>query len=403
MNPADTLRSNQQRFTDGADLTGAVVSRESANAPGVPGRLGPAPAGGQQLPAGTTPLNLVSGNPGRTTVAAMPTAGVAPETNVAVNDKIAAKVRDGAALYQRIAAGDPPPRTKENAALLMWYLQALGSSKAGPSNGEPDKVALFKSGAFTVADPGNRLKDWLTGFNVYTRASSHLKGFQSLEGCRPHGLDIRGVETPNERRTILFAKIPNPANKTGAPDDPPLLFFKMEEHGCRGLSFKGTGEKTGVWQGIKRFFANLRDFAGHSLGFLRSLTERGGLQGQDNRERVNAGILRPYENLLNTLPGEPADVVTAVRTTLDDPKRKDKTGGIHLMVDKLNAALGQLAAARTEAAGDPRRTAGIDELKNQLDATLDALRARGDHSELRFGREIILMPEDMVFHTVGTL
>ena len=352
----------------------------------------------------TTLLNLVSGNREPTAVV-MPTAGVAAGPGESVADKIAAKVRDGAALYRNIVEGAEPARTKANAALLMWYLQALGSSKAGLSDGHPERVALFKSGAFTIADPGNRLKNWLSGFNVYERSSSHLNGFQGLPGCKPHGLDIRGVETPNERRTILFAKIPNPTNPTGvlAQDDPPLLYFKMEEHGCRGLSFKGTGDKTGVLHGIKRFFANLRDFAGHSMGFLQSLTQRGGLQGQDNRERVNKGILQPYEDLLSAL--ERQDGVGRIKDILKDPergpKRGDKTGGIHLMVGRLNEALELLATAKREAAGDANRQDAIGALELQLNTTREALRAKGDHSEVRFGREVILTPDEMLHQGLG--
>jgi hypothetical protein len=403
MNPGDVLRDNTARFPNVAEavLKGATIVSESVGALERRDHLNQALAA-KPLPLNTTMLKMVSGDRKPTTVV-MPTAGVVAGPGGTIEGKIANKIQAGAAFYQSImnGDGDEVPQTKENAAKLMWYLQALGSSKAGPSNGNPDQVALFKEGAFTIADTGDHLKTWLGGFNVYDRASSHLNEYQNREDGKPQGLDLRGVEMPNERRTVMFSSIPNPLGR----DNPPLLFLKMEPHGCRGLSFKGTGtgDKTGVLHGIKRFFSNIRDFAGHSLGFLQSLGQRGGLQGQqDNRERVNAGILEPYENLLNRLEG-PEDVVRTIKETLDDSERGDKTGGIHLMVGKLDTALDQLATAKTNAAGDAQKIAGIDALEHQLKTTLTALRAKGDHSELRFGREVILMPDEMVLHEVKTL
>ncbi len=362
-------------------------------------------------------------------VALMPTAGVGgPE----VDARIGRKILQGEQLYQRVMRGEPPPPTKENAALLMWYLQALASRKAAASSGQPGGLAMFKEGALTIEDPGHKLETWLKSFNVYRRSSSHLDEYQRIPGCEPYGLDLRGVEMPNERRTVLLARLP------GNREDRSLLFLKMEPHGCRGLSFQGTGRETGVRQSIKRFFANIRDYLGHAGGWRQSVRQRGGdaeITGQNNRERVDAQLRAPYEQTLSWIQGRGAlraddpehpqdservmgNLVTTIATILDDPARAGQTGGIHTMLEKLDQAQAAWRDIMVAVAGTPdgeyvtlgnppvgiilctsearARFHDLDrDLQSRLDATRAQLRSQGDHPELRFGREVILLQDEM--------
>jgi len=437
-NPADKiLAESRVRFPGVSDavLTGKISNPE-AFVDSMAFRQKLDPLMGPQV----TGIGLGGETPGPgTKVALMPTSGVGgPEPNARIRQKVLA----GEQLYQQIMSGNPPPATKQNVALLMWYLQALASSKAALSSGQPEGMAMFKEGALTIEDPDHRLEGFLKSLNVYSRSSSHLNEYQRIPGCEPYGLDIRGVETPNERRTLLFARLPS---TTEAPDGPnlgekKLLYLKMEPHGCRGLSFQGTGEKTGVWQGIKRFFANLKDWFGHAGGFITSQRQQGGglaIVDQNNRERVDKALLEPYEKTINLLKGrlaslsEPgpgqnlkaAQLLTALLARLDDPGRSGKTGGIHLMVDKIDKVqelMGKIWLA-FDATGPGQKFSdlpeemiaelkelGLDELVHteelegllkeldkQLGDTDRLLRSQGDHPELRFGREVILLQDEM--------
>jgi len=298
--------------------------------------------------------------------------GPAPQQSVQT------KVNQGRELLRNILHGNLPPQTPENVASLMWFFQALGSSKASLSSGSDDVQAMYKAGALMLEDPDGRLEAWLNAADSYSRSSSHLHGFQSAgDQFKPRGVDVRGVETPHDRRTILFQALPRENQvRPGAPHTGyrRMLFIKMEEHGCRGLSFEG--HHTGFFGKLKNFFNNIGDFFGHAFGFTQSLRQRHGLAavvGQDNRERIPSGVKTQYKTIMTNMTNYPQ---FADRLRRGNPL--DDSGGLRQM--KLN-----LEALWEEA--------GLDQNALAV-ALLDSINQR-DHLDLRIGNEVIFTTEEL--------
>ncbi|MDR3056341.1 MAG: hypothetical protein LBU53_13280 [Zoogloeaceae bacterium] len=292
-----------------------------------------------------------------------------------------------------------PESNKENVVALTWYLQALGSARAAVSSGNPDRLAMFKEGAFMLEDPHGCLETYLRNANSYVRKSSHLKDFQAVgetsarrnmmvqdgdprhpfwrELYKPRGVDVRGAETPHGRRTILFQSLPvqDPhGSQASIGTGRRMLFVKMEPHGCRGFSVKGgmnEDEVVGFFKKLGRFFANIADTIGHGLGFLESVSQRRGVaavNGQNNRERIPSDIQRDYRQILSAAAREPATL-----ETLSQGNPLSDSSGIRQMCANLQAL--------------PRP------LTQAVDALLEKLN-RYDQAELRIGGEIILLRSD---------
>jgi len=323
-------------------------------------------------------------------VALMPTTGVSPAPGKTVKQTIEQKITEGRKIFDDIQAGlyDHVPQTnKEDTAKVMWYLQALGSAKAHESSGGAPGQALFKEGSFMVEDPQGKLAAYLENSNSYSRSSSHMKDYQSQgREFKPKGVDIRGVSTPNERRTLLFQKIPQ------GPDQPKMLFIKMEPHGCRGLTCRGSGTPrdhetpSSVWQGVKRFFLNAKDLIMHGLGFMDSILQRAGLMaidGQNNRERIPSEIKTNYQALLKQFPEEDDNLAY---TTLNSGRPLSDSSGLKVMAQNLERILTLI---------NSNSLADTGGLKEQVQNLLDDIRARRDHLDLRIGNEIILTQNEL--------
>jgi hypothetical protein len=307
-------------------------------------------------------------------------------------------VHRGRDIYSQVMDNTfPLPPGKEDIALVSWYLQSLGASKASVSAvAGAAHAGNFREGAFTIEDPSGRLKNFLDSANSYERPSSHLTGFQNLPGGHPRGVDIRGVEMPHDRRTILYQAIP--PEETGGRN---MLFLKMEPHGCRGLSFNGTGHRPEVeaqmtffsklGRSISRFFSNIHDFVGHAFGFIGSLARRaGGAADVNNRERVSSALARGFKAKvqdLSALAGDSPDL-KALAARLDAVDVGSTTGGVHRVLAATSSALQEL-----------ERFAGVPG-GAEMSAALTRYRAEvleqsGDHPELRFGNEVILTAGEM--------
>ncbi len=395
--PQQVLTESQQRFPQvdvavlrgekGIPLKGEMVDTITPFARRPPGQ-------------GTVPVLLQTGE--TFTMALMPAAGV-PGPDQALN--IQCYVREGQDLYNRIMAGDMSvPRGKDEVANVMWFLQALASSKASESSGaHPPVPVVFKQGSFSIEDPDRRLEQYLYAANSYERASSHLSEFQGQPGCYPRGVDIRGVPMPNERKTVLFARMPG-SDEVANPGDPNMgdkgfLFVKMESHGCRGFSTQGTGragEQAGFLKGVSRFFANLTDSLGHTFGFLRSVGQRLGLvaiEGQDNRERVPSGLKRLYTELTeqvgNLQQSDSAEVRAMgdrLAEILNQNDPLSSTGGIRVMLKNLGEAKAEYLFSSATLGQAPNSA-----LTQLFDDAIIMLAGHGDHQEYRIGSEIILM------------
>lgn len=352
---------------------------------------------------GAVPVLLQTG--GAFTMALMPSAGV-PGPDQALN--IQRYVREGQDLYNRIMAGEVNvPHGKDEVAKVMWFLQALASSKASESSGvRPPVPALFKEGAFSVEDPDHLLEQFLFTANSYERSSSHLSEFQNQPGCRPRGVDIRGVPMPNERKTVLFARMPasGEAANAASPNmgDKSFLFIKMEPHGCRGFSAQGTGragEQAGFFKGVKRFFANIADTLGHIFGFARSVGQRQGLMGidgQNNRERVPSDVKERYAGLTERVRSLQQSGTAEVRAMgerlaaiLGRNAPLSSTGGIRMMLTNLDEARNLYRDLSRDLPETPDLA-----LDQMFDDVLIMLRGHGDHPEYRIGNEIILMRDE---------
>ena len=357
---------------------------------------------------GMTPVIIGTGDAIK--VALMPTAGV-PGKPPGLT--IQQYVQEGQTLHERIMKGEMQnvPHSKVEVAKLMWFLQALGSSKASESSGQhPPSPALFKEGAFSIEDPDHRLEQFLFTANSYPRASSHLKEFQDQPGCEPRGTDVRGVPMPNNRKTVMFARMPG-ATEVRHSRDPNMgqkgmLFLKMEPHGCRGLSFKGTGRTgdgaAGAAKSVKRFFANIKDFLGHGLGFLQSVGQRGGalaIQGQNNRERISSDVKNLYTDITNHAKAlKQLNLNPAQRKAADDAeallgqgKPLSSTGGIRVMIRNLETVQKQLEAVMPAGANNPE---ALTFFTQRLTDALSLLRNHGDYPDMRIGNEVILMQGD---------
>ena len=343
-------------------------------------------------------------------VALMPTSGV-PGNNPGL--AIQHYVREGQALYERIMSGEMQnvPHGKEEVAKLMWFLQALASSKASESSGQhPPAPALFKEGAFSIEDPDHRLEQFLFTANSYPRSSSHLKEFQGQPGCHPRGTDVRGTPMPNGRKTVMFARMPG-STEVAHSRDPSMgqkgmLFLKMEPHGCRGLSTEGTG-RTGdgpvsVRKQVSRFFANLKDTIGHAFGFFQSVGQRGGalaIRGQNNRERIPGDVKELYSDITNhakalkhlNLSPQERKVIDEFETTLGQNKPLSSTGGIRVMIRNLEAMQKQLGAVLQARQNLPQ---ALTAFAQNLNDALTRLKNHGDYPDMRIGNEIILMRDD---------
>jgi hypothetical protein len=338
----------------------------------------------------TAPIMVGQGENSR--VALMPTKGVHGPDKAAT---IQGYVNKGKDIYDKVMNNTYPHAqpSKQDVAKLMWYLQALSSGKASESSGDGQHPVLYKEGAMFVEDPDHRLESFLTRANSYARSSSHMKDYQAMgNDYRAHGVDLRNVDTPNKRGTVMFARLPDGDGPVGGPKgtgDRRMLFIKMEPHGCRGLTARGSGtpREPGTagssWKGFKRFFLNAKDLFMHGTGFVQSVGQRTGIlkvDGQNNRERIPSEIKNSYQGIIDqagTLG------LQATKTALNARRPLSDAGGIKQMLPNLEEALRNVPD--TEANRDFR--AQINALKTQLSSR--------DHPELRIGNEIILTRDEM--------
>ncbi|GHV55232.1 hypothetical protein FACS1894206_09410 [Deltaproteobacteria bacterium] len=395
-NPADVLDAARQRFptVDVNILQGkkAPTTRSAEQQIAAANQLA-APPRRDVVP-------ILAGQSEHSRVSLMPTAGVRGPDKAAV---IQSYINDGKTIYNNIMRGDyaaVPQADKHDVAKLMWFLQALASGKAAESSGARSGPALFREGAMFVEDPQGLLEAFLTSANSYARSSSHLHAYQSMgREYHPHGVDLRNVETPNQRKTVLFARMPDgdgPADGPRGTGDKRMLFVKMEPHGCRGLTPRGSGTPPGdhvtpgsVWKGVKRFFLNAKDSFMHGTGFVKSMFQRIGfiaVDGQNNRERIPGEIKNDYKRLID---GAETLRLGALLAALTARQPLSDAGGIKQMLSNLERSL------RPDMDNAGLRGAMID--------LRDRLRSHGDHLDLRIGNEVILTQDEMNIGTANPI
>lgn len=289
-----------------------------------------------------------------------------PEHPKISNDDIISICKQGDYIYRELMAGIPVENTKENAAKLMWYLQAQASNKVSVSAGLAESAPQnFKMGAFSIEDKGHNIESFLNQAGSYSRKSSHLKEYKNAGAdYQSRGLDIDSKNTflPNNRKTVLFARMPQKSENTptGTPGKN-MLFIKMEEHGCHKLKDK-----------ISHGFNYIPTLLEQKFG----VTKRDG--GVDNRERIPADIKESYSELasgFNSWTGMNINTSNALSTT----------GGIKIMIEDLTLMRDYI---KTAISIDSQNIEANKFLA--ITTTLyDDLKSR-DHSDIRIGNEIII-------------
>lgn len=278
------------------------------------------------------------------------------------------RVKSGYDLYQAVRAGTAPrPATMENIRDLMTFLTA----KAG------EKSSSFSEGAFSIEDPGHRLRDFLdSSTEMYQRPSSHIPGFRDAVGGAHRGIDMDGVSLPFGKATLLYGALNNGVE--GMQGD--RLFVKMESHGCRLTAGKAQNRDAGVHADRPmKFFRDLGQTLGHALGFFKTALR--GLSGgrlfpnapDSRKERMPEDVKSSFKGLVARFQAK-GDEITQTLLSRNDPTSKSR--GIRTMVENLDAAIGSGRLTGED-------LAAVKQLRDELGT-------RFDHLDVRIGNEMIL-------------
>ena len=215
-----------------------------------------------------------------------------------MREQVQAKINRGHDILEGVRNGTrstDQPATKKDVSDIAFYLQARGQlANAGEA---------FSSGAFTIPDPGSRIRNFLDSCpDAYQRASSHTKQFQALDGARHRGIDLPegggsslDEAMPYGMETLLYGSLPK--NEVMCmPED--RLFLKLESHGA-WLS----KPKPGYEGGAPRRPAQLHDvgaFLGHACSFLATRGQ-GSAEGS-RKERIPDDFKTQFKQLLEAAP-----------------------------------------------------------------------------------------------------
>ncbi|MDR3203165.1 MAG: hypothetical protein LBV23_00245, partial [Deltaproteobacteria bacterium] len=316
-------------------------------------------------------------------------------------------VLSGSKIFNKIQCGgfenlqpnqDPPAIGEDEISHLMWYLQAVASSKASISAGSsPSQPKQFLAGGMLIEDPEGRLKKFLDIANGYNRSSNHFTGFQTEAENRPRAIDVFSSHMPNSAASVLYQKLPDNATKSGAK----MLYIKLEPFSHRGLSTKTTGisqlgldhgrtrPATGFSGVLKRFFSNFMEtlYRLFSYNYERNVIRA----GTDNFEKVPSNVVSSYKNFVNQLVqrSEGFTQFNSIIAELNRVRVNSNTGGIHLALEALDKALRQTLDLPDDDGNKQRFFDRLTNFKNQL------LSLVGDHPSLRFGREVILTNDEL--------
>ena len=279
------------------------------------------------------------------------------------------RVNHGHELFTRIMGGKPTsPASTQDVRDLMTFLTAKGMEK---SDG-------FSEGAFSIEDPGHKLRDYLdTCSEVYQRPSSHISEFTKATGGTHRGIDIGGdVKLPFGKATVLYG-----AMNKGVQDMPgDRLFIKMESHGCRlsSGSLGGKRDASGPADRPMRFWRDLKQTLGHAGGFFKTVLRKvsGGKlfpnTPDSRKERIPSDIKKEYKALVDKFK-KSGDQLTMGILNLDKPLSDSR--GIRTMVENLEAALGNYE---------------LKDGRGEIADLLDKISSRYDHLDVRVGDEMIL-------------
>jgi len=284
------------------------------------------------------------------------------------------RVESGYRLWDGIRNGTVHgPATAENIRDLTTFLMAKANEKG----------ATFSEGAFSIEDPGHRLRDFLDSSpEVYQRPSSHIDGFQDTPGGGHRGIDmLDGPTLPYGKATVLYGALN--AGTEGLPGND-RLFLKMEEHGCRLSSGSVRRDPGGPADRPMRFWRDLQQTLGHAMGFFRTALR--GISGgrlfpnapDSRKERIPTDLSRQYKGLIETMTrAGKNDLADLLRT--NSPTSKSQ--GLRTMLANLDAVLGQ----DTLTEGERATVKGLR----------DTIASRYDHLDVRIGDEVVLNQDEL--------
>jgi len=279
-----------------------------------------------------------------------------------LREQVQIKIDRGHDILESVRNGTrEAPATKQDVSDIAFYLQARGQIA---NNGEG-----FSEGAFTIPDPGCRIRNFLDSSpDAYQRASSHTSRFQELDGARHRGIDLPGgggsldEAMPYGMETLLYGSLPKDTGMR-MPED--RLFLKMESHGA-WLSKPSPGyEPAGP-----RRTANRHDvgaFIGHACSFLA--TRGQGSAAGSRKERIPEGFKTQFRQLLIDAPN------SAERLQKGNPM--DSSMGIR-------AAYRNAQVALLEAGND--RPAE----RQALEKFIAGIEGKYSRPDVRIGNEIVL-------------
>ncbi|GAB1409899.1 hypothetical protein MASR1M90_10530 [Desulfovibrionales bacterium] len=281
------------------------------------------------------------------------------------------RVTNGHRIWSEVSAGNlQGPASMEDVRDLMTFLTAKGMEKGDG----------FSEGAFNIADPDHRVRNFLDSCpEMYQRPSSHIEGFQNAPGGGHRGIDAHNISLPYGKATLLYGSMNNGVN--GLQGD--RLFLKMEEHGCR-LSSRWAPNRDPHLADRPARFKDLGQTLGHAMGFFRTVLR--GISGgrlfanapDSRKERIPGDVSRNFKAILTALDRSGQGEVAGILRQ-NDPLATAQ--GIRTMVANLDQAL-----ARDNLPQDTRAS---------LQGLRDNLNARFDHLNVRIGNEVVLDQEEL--------
>ncbi len=283
--------------------------------------------------------------------------------------KIQAKVDAGHELVNSVTVGKHDERcTVKDMTNIMFFLQC--KAEATKTDGH------FHEGAFSLPDPGQRLRKFLDGCpEAYQRDSSHVSGFQTQDGGKHRGIDAYGSGKnfdellPNGMKTLLYGTMQQ-SDALHMPGD--RLYLKIESHGAWATKPKGGGDEGGPHR-----LGNHHDVGailGHSLSFINSRGQ--GSAAGTFKERIPSPTKKSFEALIKNAPEDLQGILKK-----DNPT--STAGGIRVMLANVETALNKK---------DP--VPDTDTLKALNQFKSDTMRDY-DNTSLRIGNEIIFTAGDL--------
>jgi|YelNatPaOPRAMG01_1025707.scaffolds.fasta_scaffold19906_2 hypothetical protein len=284
------------------------------------------------------------------------------------------RINRGFEILRHIQSGTiSTPASPDDVRDLMTFLMAKAMEKGDG----------FSEGAFSIEDPDQRLKNFLTSCpGVYHRRSSHIKDFQNSPQGGHFGIDLH---LPYGNRTLLFGEMAG----LGLPEN--RIFLKMEKHGCRLFNFAGNREERNIADRPLRLRHDIPQFLNHAMGYLRTLMRNisGGRlfanTSESRKERIPTDVANKFKSIVSRLQQE-GKTELVNRLTSNNPLSSSQ--GLRTIFSNITTIL-----------IDPSVDDGTKSLLRELQSQL---MFKYDHLDVRIGNEIVLDRDEIVEGSPGS-